>query len=292
MNGAEARSRRTAPPHASQAARGGSEMRCRTSKTRLQRSHWYSYVGNGLTSVEKRSTAPSFLSTLRWRGWLFVGLALMALAACATGKEARVSRLRARATYDRALTELCLDRRSTEPCEPRISAGLASLREAASLDPEEPLYQNTLGLIHLDLRDLPQALEAFQKAIALNPDYGDAHHNLGVTLAESGRWEEAVKAYQRALAILTYTRLESTYTTLGLAYYNLGRLGEAESVLLQAIRLEPTLQAARYHLGLVLEKAGRREEAKAVFRGVRELAPDSVFGRAALEHLRALGEGE
>lgn len=267
-------------------------MRCQTSKTRLQCSHWYSYVGNGLTSGEQRSTAPLFLSKLRWRGCLLLGMVLTILAACATGDEARVRKLRARATYGRALTELCLDRRSTEPCEPRISAGLASLREAASLDPEESLYQNGLGLIHLDLRDLPQALEAFQKAVALNPDYGDAHHNLGVALAESGRWEEAVKAYQKALAILTYTHPESSYTTLGLAYYNLGRLGEAESVLLQAIRLEPTLQAARYNLGLVLLKAGRQEEAKAVFRGVRELAPDSGFGRAALEHLRALGEGQ
>lgn len=292
MNGAGARSRRTGPPHVSQAARGGSEMRCRASKTRLQSSHWYSYVGNGLTSVEKRSTALSFVSKRCWPGWLLLGLALTALAACATGGEARVRKLQARSSYDRALTELCLDRRSTEPCEPQIPAGLASLREATRADPAEPLYENTLGLVHLGLDDLPRALEAFQKAVDLNPEYADAHHNLGVALAESGRWEEAVKAYQQALAIPTYVHPESTYTTLGWAYYSLGRLREAESALLQAIRLEPTLQAAHYHLGLVRLKAGRRDEAKAAFRRARELAPDSVLGRAAVEHLKVLGEGQ
>lgn len=221
---------------------------------------------------------------------LLAGLALAALAACATGKEADVSRLRARAAYDRALSELCLVRPTTAPCEPRIPIGLASLQEAISLNPQEPVYQNTLGLVHLNLKNLPQAMDAFEKAIALNPDHADAHHNLGVTLAEAGRWAEAVKAYQKALAIPTYIHAESAYNNLGLAYYNLGRLGEAEAALLQALRLEPTLEAAYYHLGLVLLKTGRGEEAKAAFRRTREISPDSDFGRAAREHLRALGE--
>lgn len=292
MNGAGARRRRTGPPHFWQVARGGSEMRCRTSKTPAHRSHWYSYVGNRFTSCEKRSTSPSFLSKRRWPGWLLLGMALLILVACATSKEdAEVRRLRARAAYDLALTELCWKRPLTEPCQPRISLGVASLHEAISLTPQEPLYQNTLGLVHLELKNLPQAMEAFKKALELNPDYADAHHNLGVALAESGRWEEALKAYEKALAIPTYTRPETTYTTMGWAYYNLDRLGEAESALLKAIRLEPGLEAAHYHLGLVLLKAGRREEARAAFHRARELAPDSDFGRLAQERLRALGEG-
>jgi len=280
MNEAGARRRRTDPPHFSQTASGVSEMRCQTSKTRSQRSHWYSYVGTPITSNDQRSTPPSFLSKRRWRGWLVLA-ALAALGACATGEDPEVRRLRARAAYDLALSELR---------DGRTSIGLASLQEAISLSPQESVYRNTLGLVHLSLRNLAEAMEAFKKALELNPQYGDAQHNLGVALAEAGRWEEAIQAYQRALAIPTYARPESVYTNMGWAYYNLGRLGEAESALLKATRLEPGLEPAHYHLGLVLLKAGRREEATAAFRRVRELAPDSDFGRGAQEHLKALGE--
>lgn len=233
--------------------------------------------------MEKPNTIRSCLSKRSTPGWLLLGLAFMALAACATGKEAEVRRLRARAAYELALADLR---------DGRISVGLASLQDAISLNPDEPVYQNTLGLVHLNLKNFPQAMEAFERALQFSPDYADAHHNMGVALAEAGRWEEAIKAYRKALAIPTYAHPESVYTNMGWAYYNLDRLGEAESALRQAIRLEPALEAAHYHLGLVLLKAGRREEAKGAFRRVREIAPESEFGRAAREHLKAFGEGQ
>ncbi len=236
----------------------------------------------------------SWLSKLRPLA-LLSSLALTALAACATGREAEVGRLRAQATYELALTDLCLNRPRNEPCEPRISPGLAALQEAISLDPRQAVYQNTLGFVHLNLKNLPQATDAFKKALELNPDYAEAQHNLGVALAESGQWEEAIKAYQKTLAMPSNARAGSVYTNMGWAYYSLGRLDEAERALQQAVRFEPTLGPAYYHLGLVFLKAERREEARAAFRRVVELEPpdepDSVLGRAAQAHLKALGEG-
>jgi hypothetical protein len=51
------------------------------------------------------------------------------------------------------------------------------------------------------------------------------------------------------------------------------------------------MQAAYYNLGLVLVAGKRHEEARAAFRQARQLAPDSPFGQAALERLKALGDG-
>ena len=51
------------------------------------------------------------------------------------------------------------------------------------------------------------------------------------------------------------------------------------------------MASAYYHLGLVLVKAGRRDEARTAFRQARELAPETPLGLAASEHLKALGEG-
>ena len=69
------------------------------------------------------------------------------------------------------------------------------------------------------------------------------------------------------------------------------RYPEAESSLRFALSLDPQMQAAYYNLGLVLVAEKRQDEARAVFRRARQLAPDSPFGQAARERLRALGDG-
>jgi predicted O-linked N-acetylglucosamine transferase (SPINDLY family)/predicted 2-oxoglutarate/Fe(II)-dependent dioxygenase YbiX len=48
----------------------------------------------------------------------------------------------------------------------------------------------------------PEAFQAFQQALALRPQYGEAHNALAAWLESQQRWEEAIAHYQQALAIL------------------------------------------------------------------------------------------
>ena len=48
---------------------------------------------------------------------------------------------------------------------------------------------------------LEEAIEAYNKALAIKPDYADAYNNMGVALKEQGKLEEAIEAYNKALAI-------------------------------------------------------------------------------------------
>lgn len=203
------------------------------------------------------------------------------VAACATGKEAEVKRLQARSVYEGADRDLR---------EGRTALGLSALQEAVALAPDVPLYHNALGAVYLDLKRQPEALDELKRAVDLDGTYGAALHNLGVAYAEGGKWEEAVRTYKKALALPAYGNID-TYNNLGWAYYNLNRLQEAEEVLRLALKLDPKMVAASYHLGLVLVREGRRDEAKVEFRRARELAPDTPFGLAAQQHLKALGEG-
>ncbi|MFN2513302.1 MAG: tetratricopeptide repeat protein [Pyrinomonadaceae bacterium] len=46
-----------------------------------------------------------------------------------------------------------------------------------------------------------QASELFQKAVELNPNYGDAHYGLGLALFDQGRWEDAIRSFENAIKI-------------------------------------------------------------------------------------------
>lgn len=209
-------------------------------------------------------------------------VAAVGLGGCATGREAEVNRLRAQAAYERGVKDLQ---------EGRTALGLAALQEAVALDPDSAPYHNTLGVVYLNLKRQPEAVEVLKRAVELDGNYGEALHNLGVAYAEGEKWEEAIRMYKKALSLPAYGNAEGTYHNLGWAYYNLNRLREAEEAFRFILRLEPNMASAHYLLGLVLLKAERRDEAKAEFRQARELAPDTPFGLAAQQHLKALGEG-
>ena len=44
-------------------------------------------------------------------------------------------------------------------------------------------------------------LRRLEQAIALKPDYAEAHNNLGITLRELGKLDEAEASYRKAIAL-------------------------------------------------------------------------------------------
>jgi len=58
-----------------------------------------------------------------------------------------------------------------------------------------------IGARLLRAKRFDEAAAAFEAALALEPDYADAHNDLGITHQRSGRVEEAMAAYRRAAAI-------------------------------------------------------------------------------------------
>ena len=217
----------------------------------------------------------------RGLGLLFLAGALCAVG-CASTRDQEVKRLQARALYEQGLGHLE---------NQRIALGLSSVQEAVRLDPSSALYRNTLGVLFLHYLARPvDAQREFEKALEIDPAYAEAQGNLGVALAQQGRWSEAVSAYRKALSMPVYPTPELAYANLGWAYVNLKRPKEAEEAYRAAIQLQPKFAQAFYFLGVVLEQEGRRIEARDALRSARDLDPDSAFGKRAAELLKALPE--
>jgi predicted O-linked N-acetylglucosamine transferase (SPINDLY family) len=67
--------------------------------------------------------------------------------------------------------------------------------------PNSSVLLNIQGAVLKGLGQLDLSVDAFDKALAIKPDYADAHYNMGLVLQEQGKLEEAIEAYNKALAI-------------------------------------------------------------------------------------------
>ncbi len=105
---------------------------------------------------------------------------------------------------------------------------------------------------------------------------------VGHRLMEAGEYELALKAYLRAAAEDGVN--SDTLAAIGSANLKLGRLGQAEQILRQAVRMDEKNVPALNNLGVVLMERGKTGEARMVFQNA--FALDSGQSDSIRENLR------
>src|SRR3546814_12148797 len=60
----------------------------------------------------------------------------------------------------------------------RRAEGLASIERAIALRPDEPIFLTNAGVVAMALGRAESAAHYYRRALALDPRYADAHHNL------------------------------------------------------------------------------------------------------------------
>jgi predicted TPR repeat methyltransferase len=113
---------------------------------------------------------------------------------------------------------------------------------------------------------------SYNRAIAIKPDYAEAHSNLGNTLKELGRLEDAVASYNRAIAIKP--DYAEAHSNLGTTLKALGRLEDAEASYNKAIAIKPEYAEAHSNLGTTLKALGRLEDAEASYTKAIAIKPE------------------
>ncbi len=92
---------------------------------------------------------------------------------------------------------------------------------------------------------------------------------------QSQTWRTSLSLWAHALNHGA-SRSFAAHTNLGLALFDLGRLGEAREELAEALRINPGFADAHNNLGLVLKAQGRLTEAGSEFAAALRLNPDSA----------------
>jgi protein O-GlcNAc transferase len=160
--------------------------------------------------------------------------------------------------------------------------------------PNHPFSWMVLGVLLEQIGRAPEALNANQKAVQLDPQASDAHYNLANTFRVLGRLEEAEASYLQALALAPEDA--DIYYNLGVTLQGLDRLEESEASYRQAITLNAGYAEAHYGLGISSYGLGRFEEAAASYRQLIALQPNYAEAHCnlgiALRALESLEEAE
>jgi Flp pilus assembly protein TadD len=118
------------------------------------------------------------------------------------------------------------------------SAAEAEARVLVEMHGGDPQSWSALAMTLRDQGRFPEAEVAYRKAIAIAPDYGPAHHNLGALLERTDRAEAALEALERARA--AGVRGSQLSFNRGSALLQLYRLDEAEQAFAEAVAQDPT----------------------------------------------------
>lgn len=147
------------------------------------------------------------------------------------------------------------------------------LREALGEGADFPDIHHRLGLIYHRWGKLLQAVEHFEKSIALHPGYTESLLSLAITLNDLGRYDEARDAYEKANATVTGPggdptqgnffrgRIANLHAELGKLYTALGQHEEAAREYRKALAVAPDYPDLRVRLAVALREGGLLEEA-------------------------------
>jgi tetratricopeptide (TPR) repeat protein len=133
-----------------------------------------------------------------------------------------------RSSVDEKQAELWFQRGlELEESEAPLAEAMEAYKKAVELNPGAAGALVNLGTIHYHLRKFKESADYYQKAIDVDPRYALAHFNLGNLCDERGQIEEAFKHYATAL------KLNPDYAD---AHYNVALLCEQTGDYLTATR--------------------------------------------------------
>ncbi len=140
-----------------------------------------------------------------------------------------------------------------------------------------------LGLMFQEYEMYDQAIESYERAIEINPDFTSAYDNLGVVYAKKGRFGEAIQNFEKAITLDPH--FPSPHNNLGATYGEQGRYDEALKEFEEALKLDSDFLGVHCNMGLAYYKKGEYEKAGSEFKKVSRTDPNY---RTARQYLRTL----
>ena len=125
-----------------------------------------------------------------------------------------------------------------------------ALKQAKALVQQFPMslvLYNIQGAVLQELGQLDLSIDAYNKALAIEPNYADAYYNMGMALQRQGKLEKAIKAYNKTLAIKP--DYADAYNNVGVILQDQGKREEAVEAYIRALSINPDYAEAYNNIG-------------------------------------------
>jgi tetratricopeptide (TPR) repeat protein len=204
----------------------------------------------------------------------------------------------------------------------RHPEALVQAKDLERLDPKSAMPYALQGRILLNQEKPREAIEAFNAALRIKPDFPEAFRGLGQAYQAVGQPARAVEAYERALRlngndvaalnnlawILSEVQLvpdkalplaskaaqlaptsPDIADTLGWVHYRRGSYAEAAKILVQAAERAPNNATLQYHIGMTYYRLGKKSDAVSYLRRAAQLDPKLAQTERISDVVKELG---
>lgn len=167
-----------------------------------------------------------------------------------------------------------------------IELAIRELLAALEIDPTHADSRYLYGLILFGRMQYEEAAEHFKKALATNAKHFASRNQLGVTYIELHRYHDAVATLEMLLKEPTYTTPYLVHNNLGLAWWKLGDLRQADKHFKMAVFLNAKFCQGHRNLGLLA--MDQRDYAQAVEHMTEAVARCPQYAELHLQQGEAL----
>jgi tetratricopeptide (TPR) repeat protein len=164
---------------------------------------------------------------------------------------------------------------------PSIQRSLPAAQAWAAEHPDDAEAQYALGLAWIHAGRPPRAVEALQRAVALDPAREDARLELSAQLIVVGRLSDALTELTRVVE--QSPNNWRAHTNLAIVLARSLRPAEAIEHARTANRLAPGRIETWFNLAQTLGMYGQRDEALSIYRSIRDGLPENDPQRALIE---------
>ena len=156
----------------------------------------------------------------------------------------------------------------------KMDHALTQAKHLCHLYPDQPVPFNVMGVIHAGRYEYTSAVDCYEKALAIAPQFVDAINNLGSALHKLQRPEEAVQRFAQVIKL--QPRDADAYYNLGNVLLSNDQPEEAIVHFQQAIEFRPLYPPAHYQLGNALRLSGEENHAITSYRNAISMSPKLI----------------
>lgn len=161
---------------------------------------------------------------------------------------------------------------TSQPDRREVSLGARDAAPSSSapapkvVPPEKPAAPNTHkaayefyknGREQLSLGNFTGAVQFYQQAIQLEPNFADVYLSLGHAYIKLEKSQDAIKAFKEATRL--NPDMEEAHYGMGLEYFRTGNMKDAAKAFKKAVTVRPNMAKAHYGLALAYQDMGKQD---------------------------------